>query len=249
MANEVDILVFSPHPDDAELGCGGSLILAAESGRSVAIVDMTEGERSSRGEADKRKNEKKTATRLLGIAERVSLGLPDTEIGREQSHRLAVIGVIRTMRPRMVLAPYRRDRHPDHAAAGKLVKEAVFYSGVGTMGDGFPYRPERVFYYMIHEPFSPSFVMDITSVWDRKMKVIQAYGSQLQNKGIGVETAISRPEFMRAVEARSVCFGAMIGAAYGEPFLISGPVPLTEFPGMRSWKGKRRNLPAYSMFL
>ncbi len=227
-----DILVFSPHPDDAELGCGGSLILAVEKGLRVAIADLSAGEMSSRGTPRQREQESQEAADLLGLCERFSLGLPDTEIGHTPDHRQPVIQLIRETRARIVLAPYWQERHPDHAAASKLVQEACFFAGLNKVGPGQPYRPERLYYYMIHYPFSPSFVVDVSTVWERRMAAVRAYKSQFQSNGNDVETALSQPGFIRFLEARAIWFGAMIGVAYGGPFLATGPVPLPEFPVM-----------------
>lgn len=230
----VDILAFSPHPDDVELGCGGSLILAADSGLRVMVVDLTVGEMSSRGTPAQRADEAKTATRLLGVSARLSLGLPDTKIGAEPEHRAAVIELIRETEPRLVLAPFQEDRHPDHRAASNLIREACFYAGVSKMGSGEPYRPSQLFFYMIHSPFDPSFIINVTPVWEQRMAAVRAYQSQFQAETDGPATALSQPEFLRAVEARAIWFGAMIGAAYGEPFFSTGPVPQKTFPGLEA---------------
>jgi len=247
-SQEVDILAFSPHPDDAELGCGGSLILAAENGLRVAIADVTDGERSSRGTPEGRAREKAAAAELLRLCHRFSLGLPDTEIGMQPEHRLALIDIIRQTRPRIVLAPYWRDRHPDHEATARLVHQAAFYAGVAAMGKGTVHRPQSLFHYMIHYPFSPAFVVDISSVWDRKLRVLEAYASQFQRGEGGPHTAISQPGFARFVEARAICFGAMIGASYGEPFSASGPVGLQQLPGLDTPAPPPGALPPFSMF-
>ncbi len=245
MDRPLDILAFSPHPDDADLGCGGSLILAADKGLRVAIADLSAGEMSSRGTPEQRQQEKKKAADLLGLWARLPVGLPDTEIGTDPAHRWPVIQLIRATRPRIVLAPYWTDRHPDHAAAGKLVQEACFFARVSKVGAGRPHQPEWLFYYMLHHPFQPSFVVDVSTVWDRKMEALAAYRSQFQSEGSGLETAISRPEFMRFLEARAIWFGAMIGAAYGEPFLTPGPVPLGELPGIDGPLRGPGDLPPY----
>ena len=242
------ILAFSPHPDDAELGCGGSLILAADAGLRVAIADLSEGEMASRGTAEQREREKQKATDLLGLCTRLSVGLPDTEIGTDPAHRLPVIQLVRETRPRIVLTPYWEDRHPDHAAAGKLVQEACFFAGVSKVGEGQTHRPERVYYYMLHHPFTPSFVVDISSVWERKMAVVAAYRSQVQSEGGGVETALSRPEYMRFIKARAIYYGAMIGAGYGEPFYSPGPVPLRGLPGLTGPPPPPDKLPPYRVY-
>lgn len=244
----VDILAFSPHPDDVELGCGGSLILAADSGLRVAVADLTAGEMSGRGTPAQRAREAKKAASLLGLCARLSLELPDTKIGADLAHRQAVIRLIRETRPHLVLAPHWQDRHPDHRAASTLVREACFYAGVAKMGTQPPHRPEELFYYMIHSPFEPSFVVDVSTVWERRTTAVWAYQSQFQTDGEGPETALSRPEFQRFLEARAIWFGSMIGVAYGEPFFTIGPVALKKFPGVSDLKPSPALLPSYRAF-
>jgi bacillithiol biosynthesis deacetylase BshB1 len=214
----------------------------------VAIADLSAGEMSSRGTLAQRQQEKEMAADLLGLCTRLLVGLPDSEIGADPAHRLPIIQLIRETRPRLVLAPSGEDRHPDHTAASKLVQEACFFAGVSKIGAGHPHRPERVYYYMIHHPFKPSFVMDISTVWDRKMAALAAYKSQFQSDGGGIETAISRPDFLRLLEARSIYFGAMIGATYGEAFYLPGPVPVPELPGLSDPPLPPGALPSYSMY-
>jgi N-acetylglucosamine malate deacetylase 1 len=232
MHEALDILAFAAHPDDAELGCGGSLILAADQGRRVAVADLTAGEGSSRGTIEQRAQEAKAASDILGLRARFSLGLPDTAIGATLEHRLPIIDLIRATRPRIVLAPYWQDRHPDHTAASKLVQEACFFAGVRKVGIGQPHRPQRLYYYQTHSPFSPSFVVDVSTVWERRMAAVLAYESQFGSTKDKLQTALSQVGFIRVQEARAIWFGAMIGAAYGEPFLSSGPVPSHGLPGL-----------------
>jgi bacillithiol biosynthesis deacetylase BshB1 len=195
MDTPLDILAFAPHPDDAELGCGGSLILAAGQGLRVAVADLSAGEKSSRGTPEERDREKQKAAELLGLSGRFCLGLPDTEIGLDPAQRTPLIHLIRELRPRLVLAPYWEDRHPDHAAAGHLIRQACFLAGVGRVGSGQPHRPEWLYFYMLHQPFEPSFVVDVSTVWERKMAALLAYPSQFQAGGDEPMTALSRPDF------------------------------------------------------
>ena len=248
MSDKLDVLAFSTHPDDAELGCSGSLLLAVNKGLRVAIADLSEGERSSRGTPEEREKEKMKATELLGLCDRFSVGLPDSKIGTDPDHCLSIIKIVRETRPRVILAPYWKDRHPDHEATGRLVREAFFYSGVATVGAGRPHRPERFYYYMTNYHFEPSFIVDISSVWQSKMRILAAYPSQFQWDGAGLRTAISQPEFTRFIEARSIWFGAMIGVSHGEPFLVSGPVPLHELPGIDIMVTPKGDLPTFCMF-
>jgi bacillithiol biosynthesis deacetylase BshB1 len=228
----VDILAFSPHPDDVELGCGGSLILATREGLRVMVADLSAAEMSSRGTVVERAAEAATAAELLGLAGRVKLGLPDTQLGTDPAHRQAVIRLVRTARPRLVLAPYWRDRHPEHEAASTLIREACFYAGVGKLDGGPPHRPAQLCYYMIHTPFEPSFVVDVSAVWEQRMMAVRAYASQFQPAATGAATALSHSDFLQYVEARAITYGAMIGAAYGEPFALRGPVPMPGLSGL-----------------
>jgi bacillithiol biosynthesis deacetylase BshB1 len=248
MKSSLDILTFAPHPDDAEIGCGGSLIRAVDQGLRVAVADLTDGEMGSRGTSDSRARERQRAAELLGLKARFSLGLPDSEIGADLSQRIPLIELIRETRPRIVLAPYGEDRHPDHAAASKLVQNACFFAGVLKVGSGKPHRPERTYYYSLHSPFPPTFVIDVSSTWERKMAAVRAYESQFQHNNGDIETALSSPDFMRTLEARAVWFGAMIGVTYGEAFYSPGPVVLDTFPGLNSTAPPPGEMPPYSVY-
>lgn len=244
----LDILAFGAHPDDIELGCGGSLILAAEKGLTTGVADLTYAELSTRGTVEQRKEETSQATKILGLSQRWTLGLPDGQVGNDTDHVHPIVQLIRETRPQTVLAPYGKDRHPDHAAAGKLVRDACFLAGVSKVGEGTRHRPARIIHYMLSHPFEPSFVVDISAVWSRKLAAIQAYASQFQSGGQDPATALSQHGFMRFIEARSVWFGAMIGAAHGEAFYMPGPVPLGELPGEADTPLSPGALPPYSMY-
>jgi bacillithiol biosynthesis deacetylase BshB1 len=248
MNMSLDILAFGAHPDDIEIGCGGSLILAADKGFTTGAADLTHAEFSTRGTVDKRKEEASEATKIIGLSNRWTLGLPDTQIGSDANHVLPIIQLIRETKPRIVLAPYWQDRHPDHSAAGKLVRDACFLAGVGKVGEGDRHRPTRIYHYMLSHPFDPSFVLDISAVWNRKMAGIEAYMSQFQSGGKDQKTAISQHGFMQFIEARSIWFGAMIGAARGEAFYMPGPVPLSELPDCMDNSLSGDTLPPYSMY-
>ena len=245
----LDILAFAAHPDDAELGCGGSLLLSANKGLNVAICDLSAGEMSTRGTVASRQIEANNAARILGLKERRNLGLPDSKIGESSTNALsALIQLIRETRPRIVLAPYWEDRHPDHEATGRLVKEACFFAGVAKVSNGEPYRPSRLFFYMLSHPFTPAFVLDISEVWERKLEAIKAYKTQFESSENGIRTAISEPGFLKLMEARAIWFGSMIGVAYGEPYYMPGPVPVSELPGATTASVSDKPLPPYTMF-
>lgn len=249
LKGSLDILVFAAHPDDAELGCGGALLLSSEKGLEIGIADLSGGEGSSRGNLALRQQETEKASVQLKLKVRLSLGLPDTQIGQDPSHRLVLVKAIRQYRPRIVLAPYWKDRHPDHAATGKLAREACFYAGVRSVGEGAPYRPERLYHYMLHEPFRPSFVLDISRAWPEKLAAIQAYQSQFQAGEPGLVTAISGPDFLNFVETRARYYGGLIGTAFGEPFFASGPLALDALPGIAPLRSNSEGLPPYRPYL
>ncbi len=245
----VDVLAIAAHPDDAELGCAGGLLLSAHRGRRTAVVDLSRGEMASRGTVEIRQDEARVAARILGLSERRNLGFPDTQIGADSSQLSAIVQLIRDLKPRLVLAPYPEDRHPDHVAAGVLVKKACFYSGLSQYGDGEPFRPERLFFYMLSYPFTPTFVMDISEVWALKMEALRAYRSQFSSEEDGIATPISHQGFLKLVEARAIWYGSLVGAEYGEPYYTPGPVAVDDYPnpGERSGSSERL-LPPYTPF-
>jgi bacillithiol biosynthesis deacetylase BshB1 len=232
----VDVLAFAAHPDDAELGCGATLALAAESGLRVAVADLTAGEMATNGTMGERLRERDEASSALGLCERVCLGLPDGRLGEAAQDRVIVLDAIRRFRPQVVIAPQTlADRHPDHSAAGRLVQEACFLAGVAKMGTPMPpHRPRAVHHYSVHSPFTPAFVVDVTSTWQRKMRAVRAYQSQFGPTAPAGSTALTDPRFLEAVEAKGSYFGAMIGAERGEPFSSMGPLAMTSVPGLRA---------------
>jgi N-acetylglucosamine malate deacetylase 1 len=240
----IDILAVGAHPDDVEIGCGGSLLLAARQGKQIVVADLTAGEHSTRGTLEIRAAEKARAASLLH-AQRRCLDLPDSRLEVTPEQRQPIIALIRELKPAVVLAPYPTDKHPDHAAAGVLVQEACYLAGVQKAGEGTAHRPRWLFQYMLHEPFTPSFVIDVTPTWDDKQQLIAAYHSQFSPDQNAPPTAISQPRFLKVLEARAIWFGAMIGATYGEAFHTAAPVPLAEIPNTPAYSG----LPAYNPYL
>lgn len=236
MTAAVDLLAIGAHPDDVEIGCGGTLILAGEAGLNVAIADLTRGELATHGAPPLREQEGHRAARLLGVRERVCLGLPDGRLGSGISERDAVVALIRDLRPRVVLAPYPEDRHPDHAAAGQLVHAASFFAGVERAGHGQPHRPSRLYHYMIHHPFEPSFVIDISSVWERKLEAVASYESQFD--AAATRTEIGGRRFLRLLDDRASFHGSLVGFSRGEPFYSRGPLGLDAPPGAGADRGR-----------
>lgn len=230
MTTPVDLLALSTHPDDVELACGGTLILAVRAGLKVAIADLTAGEAATRGTPAIRRAEAAEAARRLGIDWRTCLGLPDGQVGETPGQVEAIVDLLRSARPRILLAPYRQDRHPDHAAASRLAERAVFLARLANRGgEGAPHAVGRVLHYCGHHPFAPTVVVDVTAVWAQRMHALAAHASQF-GPGVGADdgpqTALSGGAFLRFVEARAVCHGALVGAGYGEGFAMAGPVGL-----------------------
>ncbi len=224
----LDMLAFAPHPDDAELYCGGTLLLLKHAKRRTGIIDLTRGELSTRGDLDTRARETAEATRILDLDYRGNCGIPDGDIANTPENRLTVVREIRRLRPGAVLVPYFRDRHPDHENASVLVREAMFAAGLRKMettdDDGNPqeaWRPPLAYYYMMAYEFNPSFVVDVSAVQGEKLAAIRAYGTQfaVQNPGAEPQTYISRPEFLESLIGRSRRLGFHVNAEYGEGFI------------------------------
>jgi bacillithiol biosynthesis deacetylase BshB1 len=243
----VDVLAIAAHPDDAEVGCGGALLLAADAGHRVGVADLTAGELSTAGSAEQRARERDRASELLSLSERVGLDLPDAALGTDVGHRDALVQLLRELRPRVVLAPHTEDRHPDHAAAGRLTREACFLAGVAKLGRGRPHRPERLYHYGLHHPFEPTFVLDVSAVWERRMEAVSAYESQFGHAEDRRLTEVGQPAFLELLTARAAVYGAMVGVARGEPYRSRGPLPAGGLPGLEDVQGDRQ--PAYRVYL
>jgi len=222
----VDLLAIAAHPDDAELAIGGTLLVAKERGLRTAVVDLTRGELSSRGDPETRLAETAAATALLALDHRENLDLGDGTIRDRDDARIALVGVIRRLRPRVVLAPWRDDLHPDHAGAGELAYRSFYLTGIRLFAPASApaYRPAMLGYYMGHTPFEPSIVVDISAVWERKLELVRAYGSQFHRPGVsGPPTKISRPDFVAFLEGRAREHGLRAGVTFGEPIRWQDP--------------------------
>ncbi|VAX18402.1 N-acetylglucosaminyl-L-malate N-acetyl hydrolase [hydrothermal vent metagenome] len=229
----LDILIFAAHPDDAELGMGGTIAKFAAEGKSVGIIDLTEAELSSNGTIESRREETEAATKILSIAYRENLKVPDGKVKVNDEIVNSVVKLIRKYKPRVVFAPYFNDRHPDHIGASKIVKEAVFFSGLKKIGTELkeekqlPHRPGKLYYYMQTYEFTPSFIIDISDHFETKMKAVRAYRSQFYDPNEkGELTFISDPKFIKYLEARARYFGFQIRKEYGEPFFSEEAIEL-----------------------
>jgi len=188
--SKLDVLAIGPHPDDVELGCGGTLALAAQQGRRVGILHLTRGERGTRGTPEQRLAEAEQAAAALGAVELAFLDCGDGALRHGEPEEEALIEVLRTWRPDLVLGPPPHDRHPDHERGHRLVAAAAFYSGLRARGNRAlaAHRPAAVFSYMQHHSFEPSFVVDVTAAWEAKLAALAAYRSQLYQPAGGAGT-------------------------------------------------------------
>jgi len=227
----VDVLAFGPHPDDVELCAGGLMLKYADAGKRTAIVDFTRGEAGTRGTPELRAAETAAASRLLGLAGRENLGYPDGGLEVRHDTVVPVVEAIRRWRPRIVLSPCREDRHPDHIAAAEIVRRAYYGATIGKMpGAVLPaHRPDALIEYFGHLEPTPSFVVDVSDVWARRMEVAACYASQLGLDGAkGPTTNLASAEFRRRYEMRFGYWGARIGAQYGEPYRVDRVIPLDD---------------------
>ncbi len=207
------------------------MLRATAAGYRTAIVDFTRGEAGTRGSAEIRARETAAASEMLGLAGRENLGLPDGGLDITPAMIEPVVEAIRRWRPRIVLSPCREDRHPDHIAAAEIVRRAYYGATIGRMpGTSLPaHRPDALIEYFGHLQPTPSFIVDVSDVWERRMELAACYASQLGLDGAeGPTTNIASPEFRRRFETRFAYWGARIGARYGEPFRVDRCVPLND---------------------
>lgn len=227
---KLDILAFAAHPDDVELSCSGTMIKHIRLGYKAGIVDLTAGELGTRGSAELRKKEAATASEILGISARENLNLKDGLFGVDEASRLSVVRMIRKYRPEIVLANSFRDRHPDHGRASSLVSESCFLAGLPKLVTELngeiqaAWRPKAIYHYVQDYQLKPDLIVDISDCMEDRVKSIMAYGSQFYNPySKEPQTAISSMEFLEILRSRALDNGRLIGALYGEAFLVERP--------------------------
>ncbi|HVO73638.1 MAG TPA: bacillithiol biosynthesis deacetylase BshB1 [Ignavibacteriaceae bacterium] len=229
----LDALIFAAHPDDAELTMAGTIAKLSCSNYKVGIVDFTRGELGTRGTAETREKEACQAAVILKLAIRENLLIPDGSIQRNKENLMKVVTAIRRYKPKIIFAPYFNDRHPDHIDASKLVKEAMFVSGLAKVQTfdkevaQEAYRPKKLFYFMQTYGFEPTFIVDVSDYFELKMKAVRAFESQFYDPNSKEpETFISQPEFLSFIEARAKVYGFRIGKKFGEPFYCEENIEL-----------------------
>lgn len=224
---KLDILVLAAHPDDAELGCGGTIVKHISLGHKVGIVDFTRGEMGTRGTPQTREKEAAESASILGLSVRENLGLKDGFFQNDAENQIHVIRAIRKYRPEIVLANAVYDRHPDHGRGSELAYDSCFFAGLAkieTSDSGVaqtPWRPKVVYHYIQSQLIEPDFVIDISDFWEQKMKAVRAYRTQFYDPASKEpDTYISNPGFLKLLESRANEFGHAIGANYGEGYTV-----------------------------
>ncbi|CAG7648814.1 bacillithiol biosynthesis deacetylase BshB1 [Paenibacillus allorhizosphaerae] len=224
--NSLDILIFGAHPDDAEIGMGGTIAKHTAAGRRVGICDLTLAEMSSNGTVESRRKEAEEASAVLGLAARSNLQLPDRGLYVTPEHVERIVLEIRKWRPRLVFAPYWEDRHPDHIACSKLVQEAVFNAKLRRFMPDVPaHTVKESYYYFINDVFEPSVMVDVTDVYETKTASLRAYRSQFEPAGTGndyVQTPLTQG-YLERVEARDRLLGLRRSVPYAEGFVNKLP--------------------------
>jgi len=236
---KLDILAIAVHPDDVELGCSGTLMMEKMKGKKIGVVDLTRGELGTRGTPELRSLEASAAAKIMNLDTRQNLGMADGFFRNDEAHQRLLIRSIRKFRPEIILASSLDDRHPDHGRAGHLIADACFLSGLRKVEtfeqDGTPqtqWRPKYVFHFIQDRYYEPSFVYDISPVFDRKVESIKAYSSQFHSTDYKEEepqTYISTPEFLNSIIGRHQMFGKMIGVPYAEGFITEKMIGIRGF--------------------
>ena len=222
----VDLLTIGPHPDDIEIGMGGTVAKHSALGYVVGMCDLTAGEMGSNGTVDERIAEAEDARRVLNAAWRVNLRLPDRALLSSDEHARAIAGLVRRSRPKAVAIPYWSDRHPDHVAASRLLTDGVFNAGLRRYAaEGDAWKPEWICYYFINDAAEPSFVIDVSDQYEAKRRALACHVTQFKPAGQNaVATRLTSSTFQQLIESRDAQFGALAGVPYAEGFVVKQPV-------------------------
>jgi bacillithiol biosynthesis deacetylase BshB1 len=216
----LDILAIAAHRDDVEQTCGGTLLAMHARGWRTGILDLTQGESGTRGTADERRAEADAAARILNVAHREALDLPDGNVENTQSNRLKIAAVLRRLRPRVVILPYWQGRHPDHYTTATLGYEACFASGLAKLDiAGAQHRPYKILYASLYADVRPSFVVDITPHVEQRLKSLLAYRSQYANQSTGRGLFVPEDDIRERTFATARHYGLLAGVRYAEPFV------------------------------
>ena len=220
---EVDILAFGAHPDDVELGCGGTIIKEIQNGKKVGIIDLTRGELGTRGNADIRDSESKLAANILNISFRENMNFKDGFFLNDESHKIEIVKKIRKYRPKIVLANAISDRHPDHARGAQLIIDSCFLSGLEKINTNQNiFRPKAIYHYIQFNNLIPDFLIDISEYMDLKIKSIKQYKTQFYNPlSKEKETIISSQDFFDSITYRAKDLGRQSNCKFAEGFIAN----------------------------
>ncbi len=222
-ADTIDILAIAAHRDDVEQTCGGTLLAMNARGWRTGILDLTQGESGTRGTAADRAAEAAAAARILNVAHREALDLPDGNVQNSYENRLKIAGVLRRLRPRVVILPYWQGRHPDHYTSAALGYEACFVSGLAKVetpgGANPPHRPFKILYASLYADVRPTFVIDITPFVEQRLQSLLAYRSQYASQDQGSKLFVPEEEIRERTLAEARHYGLLAGVRYGEPFI------------------------------
>jgi bacillithiol biosynthesis deacetylase BshB1 len=216
----IDLLVFGPHPDDLEIGLGGTIVRHVGDGLRVGLCDLSAGEMGTNGTVDERLAEAEAARAVLGAEWRENLHWPDRQIGKQSGQVDQAVAFIRKHQPRVVAAPYWDDRHPDHVAASAVLTEATFNSGLSRYpAPGDAWKPEWICYYFINNSVTPSFVVDVSEQYERKLAALACHVTQFREGG-ATRTRLNSPQFRQLIESRDAQFGALAGVTRAEGVVV-----------------------------
>lgn len=222
MSNTVDLLAIGAHADDVDLTCGGTLVKAARTGHKTGIIDLTRGERGTRGDTEQRAREAAAAARVLGVTERLNAELPDAGLQNTDAARRTLVELIRQLRPTTVILPFHLGKHPDHRVAAECGRDACFLAGLAKYpADGDPHRPRKVIYAMAYreDTTKPTFVVDITDEFATKLEAVRCYSSQFDDVKAAGELFPTGQDFYDLIRTQDASCGSLIRTAYGEPFM------------------------------
>jgi bacillithiol biosynthesis deacetylase BshB1 len=223
--DQVDLLVFGPHPDDLEIGLGGTIARHAARGDRVGLCDLTRGELATNGTPEERLREAEEARAVLGAVWRRNLCWPDGGIDGTPDQIRSAVELIRLARPRVVAVPYWRDRHPDHVAASRVLTTAAFRSRLRRYrAGGEPWEGEWICYYFINNARRPTFLVDVSDQYEVKRRALACHRSQFQASSAGRATRLTSPRFLQLVESRDAQFGARAGVAFAEGLVVREPL-------------------------
>jgi bacillithiol biosynthesis deacetylase BshB1 len=222
----IDLLVFGPHPDDLEIGMGGTIARHASLGMRVGLCDLTAGEMGSNGTPEERLAEAEAARLVLGAVWRTNLGWPDRRIGKDPRHLDEAVSFIRRHQPKVVAIPYWSDRHPDHVAASELLTEAAFNAGLRRYAaTGEAWKADWICYYFINDSATPSFVVDVSDYYEQKRLALECHTTQFTPPAPDtVPTRLNTPLFLQLIDSRDAQFGALAGVSRAEGFIVREPI-------------------------